>query len=134
MRPSDWSPLDGDLRFQASGVLITNLPTMEAMRRHCQDSEKHRHEAARGCRRHRVHKDKGIFPPLFCQAYARAVRTAWLHDLRAENHEDLHMLPLHVVLAKLNISLDQLKALGCKSELPESVKDCLLYTSPSPRD
>ena len=85
LRPSDWSPLDGDVRTYGPGIVVTNLPTMEVLRRRCVDADKHKHEVAIGSSASGSPrtKDKAVFPTMWCQAYARAVRTAWLNDLSA---------------------------------------------------
>ena len=88
MRPSDWLPSHGDVRVKRGVIILTNLPHLEALRKRCSDVVPHRHEPiigtdAAGNLRSDATK---VYPQLFCRAYARAIRTAWLEKRKAQRH------------------------------------------------
>ena len=91
------------------GIRITRDDT-ECTHGHCQGRD------ASGLART---KHKAAYPEPLCRAYAAALRTGWSKGHRAKVHSELPSLWLPDVLAKVNITYEEISAKKKTRELPD---------------
>ena len=122
-RPSDWNPVQGDIRTRGASIFLSNNPDLQSVGRRCTEVELHSHEHVQGASATGTarSKDKAEYPPAFCRAYAHALYLGWHRGHEPTPVPDLPYLSLSDILANPNISLSQISALKRTKELPVQV-------------
>ena len=125
LRPTDWSPLDGDVRIQKAERLITTNPYHEIVRRRCSEVGPHQHQPLEGndAFGNKRTTEAGKYLVSWCRALAHATRRAWLAGAKPAAAEfrntTLPYVPLKLFLENVGASVAQLLAPAVQRPLTE---------------
>ena len=105
-RPSDWNPLQGDLRTFGPSMLITNNRSLSILQRGHGEVDPHEHETVLGQSRGGTDrsKDKAEYPRAFCEEFARSLRNGWLTKDRGVPNSDVPFVWLSDLVSNPNCS------------------------------